>query len=94
MNLDDTVRGVIYKYRVKHDNIDPPMLQVTPRVYRDLKGEYLNTRNNATPATWYGSKLEKIYGVPIVVTERATRFDKNGCYAAGIDLYNPEGGNE
>ena len=84
MNIDETVRNTIYRYRVKHDNNDPPWLQISPEVYRDMKLEYKNSRNNTSPAVWFGTVLDKVYGVPIVVTEKATRYDKNGCYQAGI----------
>ena len=81
--IDNTVRNVIRDFRIKKGK-DPPQLAVTRDVYRRMVAEYAPQKRYANPAEWAGRKISTIYGVPVVITNDPTRYDKNGCYRTSI----------
>ena len=81
--MDNTIRDVIRSFRESHGK-DPPQLAVTRDVYREMLKEYAPYKRLPSPAMWAGKKIAAIYGVPLVITNEATRYDKNGCYRSSI----------
>ncbi len=81
--IDDTVRHLLRGYRLAMGK-DPSELRITKEVYKKLVKEYTPMKQYANPALWARKSIYSLYGVPLIITNNYSRFDKNGCTRTGL----------